>query len=260
MSYILDALKNSDNERKKGSVPDLQSQPDRLLPPAPGQVVARTARRHPLLWISTLVVAALLAWLLSRTVFTDWYEPATPPVATELVISPPAEMVPVAEAETPPPLPVDDDYLDELKDVQLNVAPVIEEDALESPSPELMTANPPVAMSEKLPVETAPVPEPELIVSATDPPAEEAAPVTPSDPYAGIPHQHQLPADVQRALPELDVTVHIYSATPSSRLVRMNGRNLEEGDLVDGQVRLEEITQDGLILSFGDTRYWRYVN
>jgi hypothetical protein len=34
MSYILDALKNSDNERKKGSVPDLQSQPDRLLPPA----------------------------------------------------------------------------------------------------------------------------------------------------------------------------------------------------------------------------------
>jgi general secretion pathway protein B len=250
MSYILDALKNSDNERKKGSVPDLQSQPDRLLPPAPGQVVARTARRHPLLWISTLVVAALLAWLLSRTVFTDWYEPATPPVATELVISPPAEMVSVAEAETPPPLPVDDDYLDELKDVQLNVAPVIEEDALESPSPELMTANPPVA----------PVPEPELIVSATDPPAEEAAPVTPSDPYAGIPHQHQLPADVQRALPELDVTVHIYSATPSSRLVRMNGRNLEEGDLVDGQVRLEEITQDGLILSFGDTRYWRYVN
>ena len=260
MSYILDALKNSDNERKKGSVPDLQSQPGRLLPPAPGQVVARNARRHPLLWISTLVVAALLAWLLSRTFFTDSDEPATPPVATELVISPPAEAVPVVEAEEPPPLTVDDDYLDKLKDVQLNVAPVIEENALESPVPESLTADPPVAMSEELSVETAPVPEPELIVSATDPPAEEAAPATPPDPYAGILHQHQLPPDVQSALPELEVTVHIYSARPSSRLVRMNGRNLEEGDLVDGQVRLEEITQDGLILSFGDTRYWRYVN
>ena len=122
-----------------------------------------------------------------------------------------------------------------------------------------MTADPPVAISEELSVETAPIREPELNVSAMDQPAEEAAPATPPDPYAGIPHQHQLPPDVQRALPELEVTVHIYSATPSSRLVRMNGRKLEEGDLVDGEVRLEEITQDGLILSFGDTRYWRYV-
>ena len=260
MSYILDALKNSDNERKKGHVPDLQCQPDRLLPPAPGQVVARTAPRHPLLWISTLVVATLLAWLLSRTVFTDSDEPATPPVVTEAVVSPPAEMVPVAEAEKPPPLTVDDDYLDELKDVQLSVAPVIEEDALESPVLEPMNADPPVAKSEELSVETAPVPEPELIVSASNPPAKEAAPATPSDPYAGILHQHQLPPDVQRALPELEVTVHIYSATPSSRLVRINGKNLEEGDLVDGQVRLDEITQDGLILSFDDTRYWRYAN
>jgi general secretion pathway protein B len=258
VSYILDALKNSDKERKKGSVPDLQSQPDRLLPPAP--VVARTVRRHPLLWISVLLVAALLAWLLSRIDITDSDDPATHPVVAEPVISPPAETVPRVEAEKPPPLPVDDDYLDALKDVQLDVAPVIEEEALESPVPAPLAADPPAAMSAELPVETVPVPEPEPIASAADPPAEEAAPVAPPDPYAGIPHQHQLPSDVQRTLPELEVTVHIYSATPSARLVRINRRNYQEGDLVDDQVRLEEITQDGLILSFGDIRYWRYVN
>lgn len=259
MSYILDALKNSDKERKKGFVPDLQSQPDRLLPPAPAQVVARSGRRHPLLWVSSMVVAILLAWLLSRTLFSDSNEPATPRVAAEPVISPPAELVPVVEAEGQPPLSVDDDSLDELKDVQLIVAPVIEENALESPVPEPVTANSPAAMSKEPSVETALIREPEQIVSATDQPAEEAAPATPPDPYAGIPHQHQLPPDVQRTLPELEVTVHIYSATPSSRLVRMNGRKLKEGDLVDGEVRLDEITRDGLILSFGDTRYWRYV-
>ena len=257
MSYILDALKNSDKERKKGSVPDLQSQPGRLLPPAPE--VARTARRHPLLWISTGVVAALLAWLLSRTPVTDSDKPAMPPVAAEPAISLPAKLGSVVEAEKPPPLPIDDDHLDELRDVQLIVAPIIEENALESPVPEPVTSDPAVAMSEELSVETAPVSEPELIVSGTDQPAKEAVPAAPPDPYAGIPHQQQLPPDVQRKLPELEVTVHIYSATPSSRLVRMNGRKLVEGDLVDGQVRLEEITKDGLILSLGDTRYWRYV-
>ena len=219
----------------------------------------RTGRRHPLLWISTLVVAALLAWQLNRTLFTDSDEPTTPPVAAKPVISPPAELVPVVEPEDPPPLPVDDDYLDELKDVRLIVAPIIEQNALEPPVSEPLTDNPPVAMSRELSVETAPIGEPELIGSAADQPAEEAAPATPPDPYAGIPHQHQLPPDVQRTLPELEVTVHIYSATPSSRLVRMNGRKLKEGDLVDGEVRLEEITKDGLILSSGDTRYWRYV-
>ena len=260
MSYILDALKNSDKERKKGPVPDLQSQPDRPLPPAP--VVPRTVRRHPLPWISALVVVVLLAWLLSRTVFNDSDEPATLPVVAEPVISPPAEMVlPLVEAEKPPPpLQVDDDYLDELKDVQLDVAPVIEEEALESPVPAPLAADPSAAISAELPVETVPVPEPEPIASAADPPAEEAAPAAPPNPYAGIPHQHQLPSDVQRTLPELEVTVHIYSATPSARLVRINRRNYQEGDLVDDQVRLEEITQDGLILSFGDIRYWRYVN
>jgi len=105
------------------------------------------------------------------------------------------------------------------------------------------------------PAESVPAPAESL----AEPVAKEQAPVAVADPYAGIPHQRQLPSSVQRELPELEITVHIYSETPSARLVRINRRNYREGELVDNQLTLEEITPDGLVMSFGDIRFWRYV-
>ena len=78
-------------------------------------------------------------------------------------------------------------------------------------------------------------------------------------PYDGIPHQRQLDYDLQSRLPAMNVSVHMYSTTPSSRLVRINGTIYREGDLVDSELKLEEITQDGLILSIRDTRFWRHA-
>ncbi|MDH4110410.1 MAG: general secretion pathway protein GspB [Gammaproteobacteria bacterium] len=262
MSYILDALKSSDRQRKNGSVPDLQSQSDRLLPPAPAPDRPAQSRRLP--WIALLLVAALVAWLVQRTMVMP---PAEAP-AVEAVVEPepepepPADMAPAVEAEVPPePEPVvDDDSLDELADVQLAVEPLMEEDALAPPAPADVPAAATVAVSDEPLPEPAPAPAPEPSETAAEQPAAEAGSVAIADPYAGIPHQNQLPSDVQRALPELDITVHIYSATPSSRLVRINRRTLQEGDVVENDLTLEEITPDGLILSINGTRYWRYVN
>jgi len=273
MSYILDALKNSDKERKKGSVPDLQSQADRLLPPAPGPT--RPGRRRVLVALPLLALAVAAVWLVQKTVLTDSAGPATPAAVAEPEISPPVIEAPPVEAEAPPveaeappaetdiptaPVSVDDDYLDELRDVRLDVAPVVEEEAFESPAPEPAAAEPPAVASEEPVIETAPAPEPAPVDPVADQPAEETTAAAVTDPYEGILHQYQLPPDVQRALPELEITVHIYSATPSSRLVRINRRTLQEGEEVEDNLTLEEITPDGLILSFGDQRYWRYVN
>ena len=79
------------------------------------------------------------------------------------------------------------------------------------------------------------------------------------DPYKGIPHQRQLAYDLQSAVPELNVSVHVYSTKPSSRLVRINNAIYREGDIIDGELKLEEITQDGLIMSVRDNLFWRYA-
>lgn len=261
MSYILDALKNSDKERKKGSVPDLQSRPDRLLPTAPTPV--RPESRVALVGIALLALLAVVVavWLVAKTEITDSAAPGAPAVVAEPETSPAVIAAPPAEAEeSPASLSVDDDYLDELRDVRLDVAPIMEDEALESPAPEPVAMDPPGARTEEPPTESVPAPEPKPIDPVEANLAEATITAAVADPYAGISHQYQLPSEVQRALPELDITVHIYSATPSARLVRINNRNYQEGDLVDERLRLEEITQDGLILTFGDNRYWRYVN
>lgn len=65
----------------------------------------------------------------------------------------------------------------------------------------------------------------------------------------------QLPLDVQRSLPELQFSVHIYTTEPAARMVKVNGRMLHEGDLVSYNVRLLEITKRGVVLIFKGHRF-----
>ena len=46
------------------------------------------------------------------------------------------------------------------------------------------------------------------------------------------------------------MALHFYTEEPQSRMVRINGKNLREGDSVGGGVTLEEITPDGVALGF----------
>ena len=55
----------------------------------------------------------------------------------------------------------------------------------------------------------------------------------------------------------MNISVHLYSPNPSSRLVRINNRIYHEGDQIDTDLRLERITPDGLIMNFRDERFWR---
>ena len=79
----------------------------------------------------------------------------------------------------------------------------------------------------------------------------------PPDPYEGIPNQRQLAIELQRELPDMSISVHVYSAKPGSRLVRIDNTVYREGDFVASELKLEEITPNGMIMSFRDTRFWR---
>jgi general secretion pathway protein B len=55
----------------------------------------------------------------------------------------------------------------------------------------------------------------------------------------------------------LSVLFHIYSANPKDRMVGINDRELREGDSVEPGLVLEQITADGMILTYKGYRFLR---
>jgi general secretion pathway protein B len=58
-----------------------------------------------------------------------------------------------------------------------------------------------------------------------------------------------LPAAVRAGVPQMKISVHSYEADRNSRLVRINDKTLREGESFTPEIRVEEITQGGMILS-----------
>lgn len=115
-------------------------------------------------------------------------------------------------------------------------------------------------------IEPPPAPRPlaaaPLATSATPPPLTPPAnaPVTAAAPSAAPPLEQlpvywQLPYNVRKELPELKMSMHVYSATPAQRFVVLNGNRQVEGDELGGDVRVSEIRKDGVVLIFQGQRF-----
>jgi hypothetical protein len=55
-------------------------------------------------------------------------------------------------------------------------------------------------------------------------------------------------------LAKLKLTVHVYAEQPGDRLVFINGSKYVQGDRIEGKAVLEEITQDGAVVSYEGRR------
>lgn len=268
MSYILDALKRSDEDRKKGDVPDIHSQPGELI--AASRRSSRPLRENVLPWLLLLISIGLLVWVFSESMTVDSGSPPGPVAATEPDRNPSVDVAPVDEhmASQQEDSSVDGAHLDELKDIRLDIPPA---DAVEAPEPRASVAEQsavqttgPGAIEAVEPeneraLESGPPRETPQSESGVSGPATSTQSSVDSDPYEGIPHQRQLPYDLQDAIPDMNISVHMYSANPSSRLVRINNTIYREGDLIDSELKLEEITPDGLIMTIRDERFWRHA-
>ena len=60
----------------------------------------------------------------------------------------------------------------------------------------------------------------------------------------------ELPFDVLQQIPVLEYSAHVYSSNPLQRSIVINGRFMEEGDRLAGDLFLNEITPDGAIFDF----------
>lgn len=221
MSYILDALRRSERERLPGAA-HVRDPGPALLPPR--RVVLFAA---PVVGLTLGALA--LYWVLSGP-------PAAPPDG--------ARMAAVVPATTAVPA----------------AAPPVRAAEAEAPAPAVKS--PPASprarsLAEQVrippaPAKTAPKadPLPGTVISASLPPAPRTVATRDS-----VRLLRAMPPDFQRALPELAVTIHVYAANESERILYINNREYHAGDKVQDDIMVEQIVEDGAVLSFRGQRF-----
>ncbi|OGW41258.1 MAG: hypothetical protein A2Y97_07105 [Nitrospirae bacterium RBG_13_39_12] len=270
MSYILDALKKSEKERKRGKVPDLLAVQDTLI-----QKPKKRLLWPYILLIALLINAGLLAWWLG-----PWHSKKPALVAQStlkeqsgsnvneplsdksdgqlpVVSSSPIQdkavnpEIMVSEERSPSkPKPTaskqgDSETFKVKQDEQKQVEADMEKKFPDfHPSPTAGTTE-----SHEL---TSPVPQQLPEVSRTD----KAEIHTDFKPEPGKVYEFSdLPSSVKQGLPDFTISSLVYSNDPSSRMVRINGQLLREGQNFAEGLKLLEIIPDGVILSSRDFRF-----
>lgn len=239
MSYILDALKRAESERKLGSIPGMHAQ---SLSVAPAERSAALWRR-PLVWVMCgAAVVALSAWLTLRP---HPEEPAMPGIAptsaTAMPAPEPARTIAapekIARAELPPPPP----YIKRL-DAPPAVAKVSKAERATERVPAIANGgNPQSTALDKKTVQAA------HGVGAARGDAGSST--------VRAPALRELPDHIRRSLPAVAIGGYIYSGNPTDRSVMINNRLLREGDQVAPGLTLEQMMPKEAVLNFQGTRY-----
>lgn len=239
MSLILEALRKSEAERRRGQVPGLHAE----LPPASRPARPRGARWP---WVAAMVglVIVTTTWLL-----LDRWNPAPPaspparassepatPTEADRTVADAAVSEPASPTTTAPPAPV----ADPPKAPRQRPEPV-------APKASSRDREPDAAVAESSNPLPAPHPTAPATTSAITPPADAAvddsAPLRLSD----------LAAAERRALPPLRVSMHMWAPTTSRRFAIIDGSRVNEGDRL-GDAVVDEITRDGVVLAWHGRR------
>lgn len=225
MSYILDALKKSEQERARERGPTLASVHNGWRPEA-GRPRFIGVGLSVLLLVSLLALGGGLAWhyapeLLSRIGATQGIEQNA--VA-------PFKSVPAAPGKAVP----------EAKAVPKESSAGAGEGAPEplgQPDPEAKPEPANAASGSKS--GSGPSSEP-----GAEPGSETGAEMR------AVQELWELPDPVRADFPALTFSFHVYAQAPERRAIIINNRRLREGEAVTSELRLERITEDGVIMAF----------
>jgi len=220
MSYILDALKKSEQQRGNGTIPDVQTVHSSSL---------NYRNEKKSYWPYFLIVAILLN-LIAIIYFILDKDSTSKTIVSD--IEPTATTLEVAYKETQDTTP-----MSTLNKNNTNSTTKI--------SDEINHAPPTFKRNPAAPNITTT--EPKTISSPTK--------VAKNDIQKTIVDYHDLPESLLRQMPTITVSAHVYSSNPLQRSIVINDKFLEEGDYVLDDLTLFEITTDGAIFDFNDTRF-----
>ena len=217
MSYILDALKKSDQERQQGVSPNLNS-----IHGSPTTATKlSTFQQHRAIW---LIFGGTLLFLFCLGVFFFLYQ-------QHLTVSRLLE-----EAE-PSPLTT------ELAKRQATTLAQASDQSGESEG----ISSPQVIIKEKQNVLRS--------VVVNDPRPYPQGRFATESSVSSVPLLQDLPAQLQAEIPSLEFAGHTYSEDPYQRMIIINGRILREGDMIAPDTYLTEITWEGVTIAFSGTRF-----
>lgn len=233
MSFILDALKKSENERQRRETPALADVP----------VAAGESRAPRWVW----ALAALLAVNLLALAYVLTREP-TAAIADEAQVAAQIEPAIAAEPQRAPVLPPKEE-----------VRPLLAEVVAEARE-QRETSGRAAAATEPAAGEAS---------SGADPGTVGGAPLSPASPRASMRASTETPSAATmttydelraqgqgRALPELRIDIHVYDAEAvQRRFVSINARKYREGDRLNEGPVVREIVPEGVVLEDAGTAF-----
>ncbi len=201
MSYILDALNRSEQERQSQATPDLNAIHR-------GPPVKTSSSR----WVVALVVLAVIN---TAGLSLFWLTRNSP---------------------EPIPVPPGPSVVQETRPASAqSTEPEIIKESMETTTP----ADQNMAVYSKQPGERIPT---GILITPTGT----------SEIYADnqAVNVAELPENIRSKIPDLQFSSHLFSNESSFRMVTINGKMLREGEYVIGDLRLEEITEQGVVLNY----------
>lgn len=250
MSFILDALRKSENDRQRQIGPSFAEVP-----------VRRPSNERP--WWIVLVAGLLVVNLGVLIVVLTRGNAARPAAATPAPAPEPVAQSPSVVPQTSAPQAAPRPVMT-TPPVANDVAPMIQQQQpAHTPAPQFNVndmsmppnVNPALAAAAR-------VPEGEPVVRRIEPQMAPATSSRQNGYVAQAPEQGPeiLPTidDVTAngvKLPEMHIDIHVYSSAPEERFVFINMRKYTEGQTLSEGPVLERITTDGAILAYAGRRF-----
>jgi len=257
MSYILDALKKSEKERRRGTVPD---------PLAVQYSFSQEKKRYRKYWPYFLLIALMIN---AGAIYVFWFGQGQANKMDAAV--PRSENITVVESSQPSAgmANTGDEEISSAGDEKISgfekspehrhKASIPAEQSQKAGAGSGVKAGPekPAQLSGEIGTyETAqggpqhPVP-PDNAATEQKPAIPGLPPPDPDKIYA----LSELPPAIQQHLPAFTVSAFLYSDDPAARMARVNGKMMREGDLLPEGLKLNEIRQNELIFGYQNYRF-----
>jgi len=231
VSYILDALKKSEQERKRGSVPDLLTVQE--------EITLSPRKKYPWRYLIIpllLVIVAAAAW---RIVSLQAVRPIMHIDAQEGQPGTKSRSRGGYQAETP----VVTDGTSGEKMLAASVKAPQETDELRGHT------------SVKTETPGTPDTAPAAVLTAEKPLAAPPPVLPPPADPDRIYRLTELPESLQKGLPAFTLSAFMYSSSPALRMVRINDRMMREGEELSKGLKLLEVTSDGVVMTLQGYRF-----